>query len=330
MQFVLVSAANANDLMLNKSFYYCVQPRQDYLFSKYRGKDDLVLTWFEVTSGLCQQVTMDRKGKRSKLATLKRFKPVTRASYERRGKGWAFRDGQPDIMSIVDVYRFVEDQVAHSIFEVSIFCHAWEGGPVIVDSYDDRHYKDASGKTVWIRDEARDPDDKDGRTRDFEPVNRNLAKFQAAFNPEGAIRVWGCNHTDRDVDLFKRLFLHKEYRRTGMKDSQALVLHLPSKYDSEFTTRGLPVTKGRLACTFGELRHYIEREFNSCYNAKAARGAGVKAYGGAPGNGSDVGGKGGFPMYIVATPGHNLQIIEFYKKYLGVKFDVASFAEFAP
>jgi hypothetical protein len=330
MHFVLVSAANANDLKLNKSFYYCVPRRQEHLFAKYKGKDEVTVTWFEVTSGLCQQRTMDRAGKRDNWKTVKRFQAVTAKSYDPLDDGWAFREGQPDVMSIVDVYRFVEDQAKHTVFELSIFCHAWEGGPVMVDSYDDRSYKDASGKRVWIRDEARDPDDKDGRARDFDPVNRNLAKFRDAFNPAAEFRIWGCNHTDRDVDLFKRLFMHKDYRRSGMKDGLALQLVLPANYDLEYTTRGLPVAKGKLSCTFGDLRRYFEGELKSGYNAKAAKGAGVKLLGGAPGNGSTFGKTAEFPMVIVATPGHNSRIVEFYREYLGVSFDAASFAEYPP
>ena len=330
MHFVLVSAANANDLKLNKSFYWCVPSRQQFLFARYKRKDELTATWFDVTSGLCQQRVMDKAGKLDSWKTVKRFQPVTAKSYAPLGDGWEFRPGQTDIMSIVDVYRLVEEQPKHTVFELSIFCHAWEGGPVLVNSDDDRSYKDAAGKRIWIRDEARDPDDKDGRARDFLPINRNLAKFREAFNPAAEFRIWGCNHTDRDVDLFKRLFRHKDYRRTGMKDEVALQLVLPAKYDTEYTSRGLPVTSGKLSCTFGDLRRYFAGELKSGYNATAASGAGVKVFGGAPGNGSDFGRTAEFPLIIVSTKGHNRGIIDFYREYLGVKFDAASFAEYPP
>lgn len=330
MQFVLVSAANANDLKLNRTFEYCAERRQAYLLGQYRGKDDVVVTWFDVTSGICQQVKMDKKGSRSKPVVLKRYKKVTRASYEPYQGGWRFRDGQKDAMSIVDVYRFVEDQAkdnSKSVHELSVFAHAWDQGPVLVDSYDNGHYKDDAGNVVWIKDNSRDPDDKDARLKDFEPLNRNLPKFQAAFNPAGAIRNWGCLHTDRDVELLKILVRHKDYKRTGMKDGQMLTLDIHKTLEGMLIGR-LPVKNRKLTIAFGDLRRYFHGQLVSCYTAKAAEGAQVKAYGGAPGTGSVPASTGQAPMLIVASPGHNKQIVEFHKEYLDVQFDAAFYAEY--
>ena len=272
---------------------------------------------------------MDKKGRRSKATVLKRYKAVTRSNYEPDGDAWRFRDGQRDVMSIVDVYRLIENQEPRSVFELSIFAHAWEQGPVLVDSYDDEKYKDPSGGTVYITDGARDPDDKDARLKDFDPINRDLPKFQSAFNPAAAIRNWGCLHTDRDVDLFKILFRHKDYKSSGMKDELELVLSIPADLESKLWNR-LTVEHGKLTITFGNLRRYFHRELANCYTALAAKGAKVKAYGGAPGNGSDLGRSGAAPMFIVNSPGHNKQIIDFHRKYLDVNFDDASYAEYPP
>jgi hypothetical protein len=210
-----------------------------------------------------------------------------------------------------------------------VFAHAWDQGPVLVDSYDDGFYKNDAGKPVWIRDNSRDRDDKDARLKDFEPINRKLPQFQAAFNPAGAIRNWGCLHTDRDVELLKVLVKHKDYKRTGMKDDQTLTLDIYKSLEDLLIGR-LPVKNRKLTTTFGDLRRYFHGELVSCYTAKAAEGAQVKAYGGAPGTGSNPGNSGEAPMYIVASPGHNKQIIEFHKEYLDVQFDAASYAEYPP
>jgi len=333
MHFVLVSAANANDLKLNKTFLYRAELRRKYVLSTYRAKDDVVITWFDVTSGVCQQEKMDKAGRRSKPTVLRRYKGVTRASYQPFFDSWRFKDGQPDVMSIVDVYRFVEDQSAkdpNTVYELSFFAHAWEEGPVFVDSNDDRLYKNASGMVVVITDDSRDPDDKDARLKDFEAVNRDVVKFRTAFHPDGAVRNWGCLHTPRDVELLKRLVRHKDYKRTGMKDSQTLTLDVDKELEELLKGRRLTIKKGKLTATFGELRSYIHGELTSCYTAKAAEGAGVKAYGAAPGTGSDIGTTGAAPQYIATSPSHNKQILEFHQEYLDVQFDAAWYAEFSP
>ena len=84
-------------------------------------------------------------GKRSEsISKVTPYKPVTKANYTKRvvdgETHWDFKDGQPDVMSIVNVYDAVAgigDSDPGTLRELSFFAHGWMGGPILVNSYDD-------------------------------------------------------------------------------------------------------------------------------------------------------------------------------------------------
>src|SRR5574341_2354276 len=124
--------------------------RADFLLHQYRGKEEVTLTLFDVTSGYNKQLVVDRQGRQAEKDRGLNFKRVTRASYGKREDGSIrFKDFQPDVMSIVDVYDFIEElgdaENAKSLHELSVFSHAFVDGPILVNSTDDQRARNPDG-----------------------------------------------------------------------------------------------------------------------------------------------------------------------------------------
>jgi len=109
-----------------------------------------------------------------------------------RIQGGGVEDG-PEKASVLALYEWVKQQKAGSINSLQVFCHAYEGGPCIWDSWEYDQY--GNQLNLWDgRD--RDPNDTDFRIRDF-TGNNVLAgtegrKFAAAFSPTALVKLWGC------------------------------------------------------------------------------------------------------------------------------------------
>jgi hypothetical protein len=336
--FVIASGVNYDKLRLNNSFLDALKLRSEFLVHQHRGQEELTLTLFDFTSGRNTQLLVDRQGRRKEKDRGLNFKRVTQSSYEQKNGQIRFKDLQPDVMSIVDVYDFVEDIGAgddhHSLYELSVFSHAYVDGPIVVNSRDDQERTNPDGTRTHLTGNERDPDDKDARAgKDFRANNRRLTAFQNAFSPDATIRMWGCLHTPYVVELFRVLFKHKDYKERGVKDAQPIKLTLDKNLRVQLQSTTLKRGLGGegWSATFGDLRRFFHGELVGCYNAWIAMGAKTKTYGGAPGAGADFGRDGAAPMRIVLEPSHNKQIRDFYREYLHVEFDSqTNYALFPP
>ncbi len=138
------------------------------------------------------------------------FEPVSRAHYQ----GSGLKQEETRLMSITDIYRYIRaigEREPGTLLEVSIFGHAWMGGPVIFNSYERDTYK-WGGSQTW----ARDPYDKDGRPKDFNQTNNSeedFRSFQAAFRSDGYFWSWGCNNPKTYKRLLSK-FLQQIGRRS--------------------------------------------------------------------------------------------------------------------
>lgn len=98
--------------------------------------------------------------------------------------------------SITDVYKYISGVGASApgrVLEVGIFAHAFPGGPILYNTFDTQ--KDQP---------ARDPDDFDGRPKDFNATNtRQWPNLKKAMAPNGRWRIWGCSATTHHHDLVK-------------------------------------------------------------------------------------------------------------------------------
>jgi hypothetical protein len=89
--------------------------------------------------------------------------------------------------SIVEMYDHVAAAPSKSIREVSIFSHSWGKGPILYDTNE--------GAGYWNNPDKRDPNDFDGRIKDFKsntlyggwPVTNAMAD-------SGRWRIWGCSN----------------------------------------------------------------------------------------------------------------------------------------
>jgi hypothetical protein len=94
-----------------------------------------------------------------------------------------------DKVSILDFYSFMHQigsQEPNTVVEAGIFGHAWHQGPLVQDTFD------ASSDL-----DTRDPDDADGRPKDWYPtgtVATRFPKLKDAFVDQGRMVIWGCSH----------------------------------------------------------------------------------------------------------------------------------------
>jgi hypothetical protein len=101
-----------------------------------KSKEDLTFTIFDVRRGevVTHEVTYPSGKRAEKTAKLtpSPFKSVSQANYHRTVTGgqahYRFKDGQRDLISIVDVYRAVQKigvDAPGTLAELSIFSHGW-------------------------------------------------------------------------------------------------------------------------------------------------------------------------------------------------------------
>jgi hypothetical protein len=93
----------------------------------------------------------------------------------------------PDSISILDLYAYLDSVGANApstVQEVGVFSHAWVGGPILRDTYDN------SGSAT-----TRDPDDRDARPKDWNGtgVMASYPRLKAAFSSNASFKTWGCN-----------------------------------------------------------------------------------------------------------------------------------------
>lgn len=120
--------------------------------------------------------------------------PVTAANYSAGlRKHTRFDKLQAGRMSITDLYEAIRavgavNATQGTLVEVSIFSHGAMQGPILVNSFDSQPGA-----------RARDPNDKDGRPKDFTPPNMAAAQqvqLAAAFAADAFWWNWGCAFTE--------------------------------------------------------------------------------------------------------------------------------------
>jgi hypothetical protein len=177
----------------------------------------LTFTLFDVKSGFVRESKLNSEGKRINFGSSD-YEAVTDApphyidSKTGRKRHEFNQEAKNNIMSIVDIYEFIQKigerkETAGSVIELSIFSHAHTGGPVLVNSYE-RHTKT----------NKRDPTDKDGRKKDFEPENITevqLKQFKDAFHKNAFVWLWGCQFGKGYNRVMYQTIEHREYRKTS-------------------------------------------------------------------------------------------------------------------
>jgi len=174
--------------------------------------------------------------------------------------------------------------------EAGLFSHSWRGGPILYNT------KETPAFQVSL---ARDPDDLDARSKDFNATNApGWADMTKAFADNATYRVWGCSATRHT----RRKMIEMNARRHA--DGKFFTVNT----DEEGHGGGAPVlwTDERLTPEF--LRWQLDQELrNDSYMGAAAAffGAAATVYGAPPGAGSDLWNKGGLQWMMVNTATYN-------------------------
>jgi len=319
-------------------------------------KDKLVFTLFDVGAGeISKNEIKDPKKKDSmknrKWTSVQSFTAVGPANYSGMVVGHqnAFNANQAGIMSITDVYAYVQNIGAGSdkgsVQELSFFCHGWMGGPILVNSSD---------PTRDDPTQPRDSNDKDARpAKDFIPPTTSaasLANFSKAFSSSGFIWIWGCAFARSFNIILREVFSTPVYKKTGsakIKDTEVLKLSFSEDLKRTDGTQRFDeikdkiLTGGTLKPTkpgtpreynidikFADLKQVFQNFSDSAYAAVIKRATGVKTYGALLGTYADYEKKPRktnplmlIPRKIPPYADNFSKTIKFYTKYFSFTVD---------
>ncbi|WP_456824966.1 hypothetical protein [Cellulomonas sp. P5_E12] len=338
-QYVLVAGVDYE--FKGVDFRVIANSRRTWLEKQNKSKDDLRFTTMDVRTGEIEIRTVTFPGGKrvESVSSMKVFTPVTRASFATSGGHTRFKPNQPGVMGITDVYLKVITIGTISpgtLMELSIFSHGWMGGPILVNSSDDRMreisipmpFGDPIVMQVPVAATSRDPDDKDGRARlDFQPPTMDaadLASFRKAFHTDGFSWLWGCS--------FPRVIHHsmwameraKGYASSGVAEDTVLTLDAVTPDDvASFEDTLLPLlgrfpSRNTITLKFGFLRWSFCKENQGSYAAALAAGSDRPVRAALLGTYAEYDTGGDMLMNVPASfVGH----FAFYKNYLGLVQD---------
>jgi hypothetical protein len=341
-QFVLVAGVDYE--FTGVDFRQLADNRRRLLERGNTARADLRFVTMDVRAGEVEvrDVTFPG-GKRTETVTsTKPFTPVTRASYQTTGGHTRFKPGQWSVMGITDAYRRVQDiggADPGTLAELSVFSHGWMGGPILVDSDDDRTTEitipSLSGTpitiTVPLLGTIRDPDDKDARAHlDFRPPTMDATQldlFQKAFDSNGRAWLWGCSFPRAIHHTLWAMEQAKGYSGVGLGDD--VVLSMPAVVDEDvaFLNRFLGGVSGftpftprssSVSLAFKFLKHAFCRANRACYAAVLADAGHVPVHAAPLGTYADYDTGGDHLMNVYS--GFTAHFT-FYKNYLGFSFD---------
>ena len=263
------------------------------------------------------------------------FRPIDKTTdYDHSGDEPTFipSAAASDVMSIVDVYRSVRGAPAGSVLELSLFSHGWIGGPILVNSFDNRHDPN-----------ERDPQDKDGRAAldfnlimgetDGSPLSLlHRPRFMLSFDPQGIMQTWGCNF---DIELRIIQQAQKRISRGGVTDATLIDFHFedwaPGRYQlvdpaASFLPSDSSIVD--ISRTFGATKKFLRRRLQQSYAFQfASSSSGQTGMGALPGTEGDDQKTGFRLMQICAKydppecPVGFASLFNFYRKHLGVAVD---------
>lgn len=288
-------------------------------------------TIFDFTSGQILSGRLE-KGK-LKWNLVGQRKAISPSHYTISGEKYTFK-GDPDVMSITDVYKkiiLVGAMEPGTLKELYFAGHGWLGGPALVNSYD--------GVTTSLK---RNPADKDPRgQKDFAPVNMSrtqLTRFRRAFAADGFAWVAGCSFPRPVYQLLYRMLRSKTYQSlypNPIPDNTEFTFTFTSaeadKWYPQFkkifpggSAGSYPTTFKR---TWRQMRIFLAGILDQTYARRFTRAIGKPCRSAFPGTYADYQHKS-IPLRIQVIPrdrklyGINFQqYIDFYKTYFNMKED---------
>ncbi len=340
--FILVAGFNyENDK--NPTFLQSCNNRMTRTLEKASAPESMIFTLFDVAGGTVTQSKVDPKTKRRGWTKLQTFTAVTRANYSsfKVGVENHFDTKPAGIMSITDVYKFVEDIGASSdkgtVEELNFFSHGWMGGPILVNSFD---------PTSDDPSQPRNPNDKDARIfKDFVPPTMDataLVNFNTAFAGDGFVWTWGCSFARAAHVVLSQLFKTSKYRTTPpakIKDTDKFTLDFsedaktPSPTDDFNTIVNTLLPGGKksgrsytITVTFKQIKDLFHLELDSAYAAVLASSTNITGIGAMPGTYADTEKNVRLPQMLVPQrmPPYDDDLsatVKFYTTFMGMSLD---------
>ena len=207
-----------------------------------------------------------------------------------------------DAISITHVYDYIIDlgrQYPGTLVGFHIFSHAWDGGPILVNT------TQASPYNYGDADEhLRDPGDKDGRHKDFTIDNMpDVAHFQAAFTSDATLKVWGC----------LAVTLYKTMARTAAKARKD---KKPRDQKLDFQVDG-----DSYSMTQEEIEEYFRTQIiDDSYMRRLGDAVGLPVYGAPPGAGANLHSIGS-KNYMYVDQSIYSTMLKWYEDALGLQRD---------
>lgn len=253
-----------------------------------------------------------------------------------------FKPGQSGVLSVTDVYRIVRAIGVNdpgTLAELDFFSHGWMGGPILVNSTDDRSTvlpvpstggAPATATFDLTGMSMRDPDDKDPRPGlDFIAPTMDAAallEFQHAFAADGIVWLWGCAFPRTMHHLLTAIERSDAYRSTGLADDVELTLKNLTEPDTRFLERFLlpvlgtpfPAPRSTVKVRFKHVKFWACQANQSAYAAQIATAAKVRTFAAPLGTAADYDTEATGQMHVNPVFGAHLA---FYKNYLGMTFD---------
>lgn len=338
-QFILVAGVDYEFKGVN--FRVFCDNRLKRIVAANKAKDELKFQIFDFPKGeiLTVEITYPGGKQTKKETKLSPFKSISAANYDSTVSGgethYRFKDGQRDVMSIVDIYEAVRRigvSAPNTLAELSIFSHGWMGGPILVNSFDDNtmtiNMPMVGTLTFSLPAGMRDPDDKDARIKDFRFPTMDAAElgnFQKAFESNGFVWIWGCAFPRLVHEILHKIEHHPTYKSSGLGDNELFQIKnfnaaqadlLESLIKSDI---GGPFPdKKNIVIKFKFLKHFFCKITQASYLHHMAVNSKVKTFGAVMGTYSEYD-SGALPLMSVhAGFGKHFT---FYKNYLGFDYD---------
>jgi hypothetical protein len=341
-QFILVGGMDYE--LTGADFDVLCQNRMKRIILSNKKQEELTFQIFDVRHGtIAKNVVTYPKGKKVETkSSSTSFDSVSAANYVspvKAGQENHFKNGQvANIMSITDVYQAVRDIGAsatdkNTLMELSFFSHGWMGGPILVNSFDDRSTTDPPGSPPDLAGlTVRDPDDRDARAAlDFISPTMDaaaLTDFQNAFHTDGFIWIWGCSFPKLVHTVLTKIERNKNYKSSGVSDETVFTFN---NFETDEINQllkpilvpTLPATtfanKSKIELKFKFIKFLMCRLNMSTYAFIIALNSKVKTYAAPLGTYSDYETGVKLPLMVV-YPGF-ISHFNFYKTYLGFSFD---------
>ncbi|MGA4538446.1 hypothetical protein ACPA54_00460 [Uniformispora flossi] len=349
-QFVLVAGVDFE--FQGVDFRSLCDNRRKRIVAANTAKVELRFTTMDFRSGevVRTDVAYPSGAKVETSKTIAKFDPVGKSSYETvtfpdGSRHTRFKSGQFKVLSITDVYAAVRaigsGPDPGSLAELHFFSHGWMGGPILVDSDDDRTAlvptPGPGGAVSFTRlmltgMTMRDPDDKDPRAQfDFVAPTMDkpaLAEFRKAFAKDGLVWLWGCSFPLVVHHILTAIERSSAYQSSGLGDDVELTLTGLNNEDVDFLERFLkahigpfPKPRTTVKVPFKWLKFWACQANQSAFAAQIAAATGVETRAAPLGTYADYD-TGKLPLMHV-FPSFTAHFT-FYKNYLGMDFDPES------